>query len=178
MVYLITGPKHSGKSAAAEALSRLTGARWADLDSLVRGRTGKSPRALYTEGPAVFRKAEAEALRAALADGEGGLIIAAGGGLADNREAWELLERAPGVRAVCLEVSAETAWRRIAAAADEAGGLPPFLNTPNPRETHRELHNRRAAAYRRLASLVIDAEGKSPEEIAGEIRDWGVDGGK
>jgi shikimate kinase len=34
---------------------------------------------------------------------------------------------------------------------------------------HRELHERRAPAYRKLADLVIQAEGKSPQALAVEI---------
>jgi shikimate kinase len=65
---LLVGPKHSGKTSAGRALARLwTGknapaAFFTDLDELVEDRTGKSPRALYGEGPEIFRKAEADAL--------------------------------------------------------------------------------------------------------------------
>jgi shikimate kinase len=72
----------------------------------------------------------------------------------------------PQVIAVFLDVSAKTAWERIC----RAGELPPFLKTENPEETHRLLHERRASAYRQLVSLVINAEGKSPGEVAKEIK--------
>ena len=106
-----------------------------------------------------------------------GLIIAAGGGLIDNSEAMSLLAglntmaesagtpRRVELFTVFLDVSAETAWRRILA----AGELPPFLNTGNPREAHLALHTRRSESYRAFARVTISAENKSPEEIAGEI---------
>jgi shikimate kinase len=179
---LITGPKHSGKTSAGKALSRLweEGAEGAlrgtavfvDLDELVESRTGKSPRLLYREGPDRFRLAEAEALWSLLEDKPpgkdraGGLVIAAaGGGLADNQEALEMLKQGRPVLIVYLEVPAETAWERIKAAADRTGEMPPFLNTENPRETHRLIHERRGRIYRELAAVVVTA-GATPEETA------------
>ncbi|MDR1046824.1 MAG: hypothetical protein LBL64_03545, partial [Treponema sp.] len=94
------------------------------------------------------------------------VILAAGGGLCDNPAALELL-KSPGISVVFLETSAETAWNRI---EEAACGLPPFLDTENPRETHRLLHERRSAAYHSLAHIYIRGEGKSPEQIAAEIR--------
>ncbi|MDR1575295.1 MAG: shikimate kinase [Treponema sp.] len=165
----LAGPKHSGKTSAGKALAALCSGRFIDLDELVAERSGESPRSLYTEGPAVFRKAEAAAL-AALIGSEtipGARIVAAGGGLIDNPDAIALLENTKTALCVYLDVSAETAWERISGAA--GGELPPFLKTGNPRETHRALHERRAAAYRQFARLTIEAERKSPEEIAREI---------
>jgi len=169
---ILTGPKHSGKTSAGKALASLCSCDFIDLDDLILQRTGKSPRQLYSEGHAVFQKAEADtaaALFGADADsaGEGRRVIAAGGGIIDNAEAAALLKK-PGVTTVYLNISAKSAWERIANAA--AGGeLPPFLRTENPQETHRALHERRAAAYFQFTDIVIEAEGKTPEEIAADI---------
>ena len=173
---IFIGPKHSGKTSAGKALAALLSCGFVDLDELVAQRSGKSPRALYGEGPEIFRKAEAGALAALFESGTAeslsSLVIASGGGLVDNPDALSLLEQNsaaghPQIISVFLDVSAKTAWERIKA----AGELPPFLKTENPQETHRSLHERRAAAYRQLASLVIDADGKGPQEIAQEIAD-------
>jgi shikimate kinase len=177
---LLVGPKHSGKTSAGKALASLCSGGFIDLDELAAQQTGKSPRTLYIEGPAVFRKAEAKALAALgaaplaaplAADAESGAdtirVIAAGGGIVDNPEAIALLEKTGRALPVYLSVSADTAWERIS----RAGELPPFLQTGNPRQTHRALHERRGAAYRKLAPIVIEAEGKNPETIAGEIWD-------
>jgi shikimate kinase len=163
---ILTGPKHSGKTSAGKALASLCSCDFIDLDELILQRTGKSPRQLYSEGPAVFQKAEAEATAALLgADGGGGQrVIAAGGGIIDNAEAAAAL-KTPAATVAYLGISAESAWDRIA----NSGELPPFLRTENPRETHRALHERRAAAYLRIADIVIDAGAKTPQEIAEEI---------
>ncbi|WP_461255570.1 shikimate kinase [Treponema sp. R80B11-R83G3] len=162
---ILMGPKHSGKTSTGKALASLFSCDFIDIDELISQRTGKSPRQLFSEAPAIFQKAEAEALTA-LADLDGAKrrVIAAGGGLIDNGEALSILKKS-GAVTVYLDISAENAWDRIAA----GGELPPFLRTENPRETHRALHERRAAAYLQIANIVIEAGGKSSHVIADEI---------
>jgi shikimate kinase len=101
---------------------------------------------------------------------EGPQVIAAGGGLADNAAALGLLKARRGaVYPVYLEVSADTAWARIERSAAESGELPPFLNTADPRETHRQLHERRGAVYREIACLTVQGEDRTPAELGQEI---------
>ena len=168
---VLVGPKHSGKTNAGKALASLLSCGFVDLDDYIAQRSGKSPRALYCEGAEVFRKAEAAAL-AAIFEPEAAescppLVIASGGGLIDNPDALISLTKNPAAIAVFLDISAGTAWKRIKA----TGELPPFLKTENPEETHRSLHERRSAAYRQLSPLVINADGKTSQEIAREIAD-------
>jgi shikimate kinase len=164
---VLVGPKHSGKTSVGKALASLLSCGFVDLDELIAQRSGKSPRALYGEGPEVFRKAEAGALAALLEAGLSSLlVVASGGGLADNPDALSVMARFP-IATVFLDVPAQVAWGRIRA----EGELPLFLKTETPEETHRALHERRAAAYRQLATLAIKADGKSPQEIAREVRD-------
>jgi len=167
---VLMGPKHSGKTSAGKALALLLSCGFVDLDDYIAQRSGKSPRALYGEGPEIFRKAEAEALAALFESGAAGssssLVIASGGGLVDNADALSIMGQFQ-IISVFLDVPVKIAWERIRA----AGELPPFLRTENPEETHRALHERRAAACRQLASLVIKADGKSSTEIAREIKD-------
>jgi shikimate kinase len=170
---ILLGPKHSGKTSVSRALAPLLSCNFVDLDDYITQRTGKPPRALYLEGPEIFRAAEADAL-AALFETETAspLVIASGGGLVDNPDALALLKKNTTAVSVFLDVSAKTAWERI----NRDGELPPFLKTENPEETHRSLHERRVAAYRQFASLVIDADNKTPEEIAREIINMGLNG--
>jgi shikimate kinase len=182
-IILIIGAKHSGKNLSARALNGIVGGRIIDLDELVKKQTGKTPRELFVEGHVFFKKAEVQALASVIqrqmplqmpqTEGET-LIIAAGGGIIDNDEAMALISEAKvpsedrQLITVYLEVSAETEWKRIMETSGDTG-LPPLINTNNPKETHLALHNRRAKAYKAAAGIVVLAENKSPEEIAGEI---------
>jgi shikimate kinase len=158
------GAKHAGKSSAGAALARLYGGRCLDLDELLTVQTGETPRQLYLQSPTLLHTAESAALATALAvKTERLLVIAAGGGIIDNPAACLHLQAADLIL-VCLAISAQAAWRRIS-----AGPLPPFLQTDNPQESHRILHERRTNQYRLLAHLVIAAERKSPDQIAHEI---------
>jgi shikimate kinase len=168
---VLTGPKHSGKTSAGKALALFRSGDFIDLDELISRRTGKSPRRLFNENPEIFKKAEVEAMADSAGSGSRAgqkqRVIAAGGGLTDNQEAVNILKNS-GATVVYLNISAACAWNRIANSPDRE--LPPFLRTENPRETHRVLHERRAAACARIADIVIEAENKSPEEIAAEIQ--------
>jgi shikimate kinase len=172
LIIVITGPKHSGKTSVGRAAASLLGGGFIDLDQRIEAETGKSPRALFKEGPGVFRRAEARTLAGLIGDAEGQTpcrVIAAGGGIIDNPAAMALLTREAGFILVYLEVSAETAWERIRRAAGKSGELPPFLQTQNPRETHRRLHERRGAAYKKAARFVLAGENKNPGDIGAEL---------
>jgi shikimate kinase len=183
-IILITGPKHSGKTTVGLSLAELLGAEFVDLDDLAEQQTGKSPRSLFKEGPEVFRQAETRALASLLPTASPGSagheqrgaairVVAAGGGLVDNAGAMELLRQpelsGKDAAIVYLEVSADTTWERIRRAEAESGEWPAFLNVENPRETNAALHVRRGAAYREMAALTVNGEGKTSRAIAGEI---------
>jgi shikimate kinase len=169
-IVALAGPKHSGKTCAGRALAALAGAVFFDVDDEIGICSGKSARELYTQGKDVFQAAERDALESVLRKTEGvhRAVIALGGGFSDNGAARALLDGRGGY-IVFLALSAETAWKRIEAAQAESGELPAFLRTADPRQTHREIHERRAAACRNSASLVVDAENKTAAEIAAAI---------
>jgi shikimate kinase len=179
------GSKHSGKSLCAKALKKIIGGEAVDLDGLVEKQTGKTPRELFIEGHVFFKKAEVRAMLSVIQERSlqteeetrtypETLIITAGGGIIDNDEAMALISgaRVPSADrrliTVYLEITAETAWQRIMDGSNDEG-LPPLINTNNPKETHLALHNRRVKAYKAVADITIFAENKSPEKIAREI---------
>ncbi|MCL2230045.1 MAG: shikimate kinase [Treponema sp.] len=168
----LTGPKHSGKTTTGKILAGLVrsslncACKFIDIDKLIFQRTGKSPRELFLESAEIFQKAEAEAVKSLAADNQK-YVAAAGGGIIDNSDAIAALKNIDAI-VVYLDVSAECAWSRI---AGSPSGLPPFLQTENPMETHRVLHERRAAEYSRFADILIKAEGKTPANIAMEIKE-------
>ena len=149
---LISGPKHSGKTLASRALQKITGWEAADLDELIEKQTGKSPRMLFREGSEIFQTAEARALASLIGQNNPDermkpdvphghqefLIIAAGGGLVDNSEALELLSPNKETIIVYLDLSAETAWRRIRCPAGRQKG--PWGSAPFAPAAARQVH--------------------------------------
>jgi len=166
---ILTGPKHSGKTSTGKALASLLSCDFTDTDDMILQRTGKTPRELFIEGQNIFKKAEAEVsekLAEELIGSSEKRIIATGGGIIDNPDALAFIKKINTV-VVYLNIYAESAWSRISNSSD--GVLPPVFGAGNPRETHRLMHERRSAAYNQLADIIIFAEGKTPDEIAGEI---------
>ncbi|MDR0403417.1 MAG: prolipoprotein diacylglyceryl transferase, partial [Treponema sp.] len=163
---VLLGPKHTGKTSAGKILADMLAVPFCDLDTLIEEKTGESPAVLYGRGEEVFRSAEYETLKMFLEAGKAGsgfpAVLAAGGGVIDNRKAAALLSGK--YTKICFEAAAETAWQRIA-----AGPLPAFLPPENPEAAHRLIHERRTKSYRAFAGLRIPVEGKTPETIAAEI---------
>jgi shikimate kinase len=160
-VVVITGFMCAGKSTVARELGRRLSCRVIDLDDLVTGRAGRTPRELIEEdGEARFRELETEALRAAL-EGDGPAIVALGGG------AWTLERNRAlvGARApltVWLDAPFELCWQRIG----EAAATRPLARDE---QQARRLYDERRESYR-LAELHIRAEeGRSPDDLAAEI---------
>jgi shikimate kinase len=179
-VVLITGPKHSGKTAAAAELAGVTGGRLYDSDDVMRALNNKTPREIFKEGRDVFYLKEENALRHIINDfydwrhehghrAETICIISTGGGLCDNQGALSYLRTVPDTRIVYLHVSVETAWERILKTSDAEGELPAFLRTDNPRETHRELHEARSEKYKSICDIMLDADNLTVREVVNKI---------
>ncbi|MDR1867649.1 MAG: AAA family ATPase [Treponema sp.] len=170
----MVGPKHVGKTRVGHALAEHCNGTFIDLDAVIERYTGKSPRQLYRESVQTFQRSEAETLELVLQEHtkpDTVYVLATGGGIADNKEALKIVQT-KDICCVYLSVSADTAWNRIAAEPE----LPAFLQTESAQEQHRQLHERRATVYASIAQLIINAEQKSPMElaeyIANKLRLW------
>jgi shikimate kinase len=171
-VFSLTGPKHCGKSETGKEAAARAGGVFIDLDDLIEEHDGRTPRELYQAGREIFQDAEARSVDRALekaAQSAGPVFIAAGGGIIDNPGAFTALKNSSYI--IYLELSSDAAWERIERAARNGQGIPPFLKGDDPRKVHRELHERRAAAYRKEADFVINAEHKTVPELSKEIKD-------
>ncbi|MCL1815204.1 MAG: shikimate kinase [Treponema sp.] len=180
-LFILMGPKHSGKTSVGRELARRISVSFFDLDQCMEDRTGKGIRELYYAGPDIFRREETTALTAVLQNGfclpggqgyEPGTVLALGGGIIDNPEAMTVLQKemgeSKGHSTFYLEISAKTAWQRI----ESQGELPLFLKAETPeaaKEKHRLLHERRARDYKKMAAHSIFAEGKTIAEVADEL---------
>jgi shikimate kinase len=130
-----------------------------DSDDMIEARTGRTVREIWTtDGEAVFRALETEALRDALAATEPAVIAAAGGVvLSDvNRE----LLRGSGACVVWLRAGVDVLADRV-----RAGGHRPLLD--DDREaTLRRMELERAPLYQEVADAIVSVDNRSVHEVA------------
>ncbi len=166
---VMIGFKGSGKSTVGSLLALRLGKEFLDLDRVIEElfsqETGRALtfREIYRElGERGFRALELRCLKETL-KGEGKVIALGGGTPLAGPEAADLL-RDRSLRVVFLHLEAEELFRRIS-----QGGLPAFLDPNSPRESFQRLYEERLPLYRSIASLEMDGEGKTPEELVEEM---------
>ena len=188
---ILMGPKHSGKTSTGRELARLLKLPFHDLDQIIEERAKQSPRELFLTGLELFQQEEMSALldllkkESVLKESHKSAktqknkydlqiecytgVLALGGGIIDNPGAMALLNNdAAKHHTLFLELSAETAWKRIS----DQRELPPFLKADTPeaaREKHRILHERRNGLYKKYAQNSIFVKEKKTEELAKEL---------
>ena len=181
-----------GKSSVGRELSKLLCCLFVDLDSAVEEKAGrKIPEIFASDGEAVFRQMERDALTdilekqcTSLVPATYAGVLALGGGTVMTPECAEMVHE----KTLCiyLRASVDTLMRNLSSRAESR----PMLRTPSqtssrgadsgmsPRGAERrgDLLNRieelmalRSATYESTAHIIIDTDGKSVEDIAGEI---------
>ncbi len=161
----LTGIKHSGKSSVARRLSSKSALPYLDTDTEILKLTDHlSVRDVYIRyGKARFQTLETQVLDSIIIPPEG-IIIATGGGIADNTKALSVLSD----RYFCIYLaeSPDVLYDRII-----RGGIPPFLSRHQPRADFEQLFERRDSVYRAIADTVIDCHERSVHDIADVIYD-------
>lgn len=149
----------SGKTVGGRVLASRSGTPFYDLDDEVEAAAGTSIAAIFhSEGEDGFRSQEEKAL-ARVAGFEPG-VVATGGG-AVLRDGNVAAMKASGT-VVLLVASDET----LAARLEDATGRP-LLDTGNdPAVRLATLASERTAAYAAAADVVVDTDGRTPEEVA------------
>ncbi len=155
----------AGKSTVGSLLARRLDMAFVDLDETISRDAGMSVEEIFRrEGEEGFREREGRALRRELT-GEG-KVVACGGGIVVRPENVALLRKRCAV--VYLRATGETILGRVGGGAGR-----PLLRGGRLEERVEELLSRREEAYRRAAHLVVDTDGRTPEEVAEEIeREW------
>jgi shikimate kinase len=165
MILSLIGYRATGKTTLARLVAERLGWDWIDADTEIERRAGKSIGQIFAQdGEPAFRDMEAY-LTAELCRRDR-LVLAAGGGAPvrpENRRAM----RAAG-KVVWLTARPETILVRMAGDATTAARRPPLSDRP-PLEEIVQLLASREPIYREAADLVVDTEGKRPEEAAAEI---------
>lgn len=160
MIITLCGFMGSGKTTVGEVLADFLGCPFADLDAMVEKKAAKPVSALFSlYGEEAFRRMEADMLRKTVEKYAGNdLVLALGGGAVTTPASVALLRE----KTVCiyLRASLDTIRQRL---EGETDGRP--LADNRLEERFRD----RLPVYEKTAHVIVDTDGLSPEEVAGEI---------
>jgi shikimate kinase len=164
MVVTLIGYRGCGKSSVAPRLARRLGWSYVDSDDVIEQRAGCSIRDIFEhEGEVGFRKREAEVLADLLQ--QENVVIASGGGAILAEENRRLIRAAGPV--VWLRVSVTTLARRLGDRLS-VQRRPSLTGKPITEEIS-EVLAVREPLYRECATLIVDAEGERPDQVAKRI---------
>ena len=156
---VVVGPPGAGKTTVGALVAERLGVAFRDTDRDVERSAGKSVADLFVDdGEAAFRALEKAAVATALDESDG--VVSVGGGAVLDPETRDALA---GVRVCFLSVDITDAARRIGFNRDR-----PLL-LGNPRAQWLRLMKERRPLYEQVADLVVDTDGRTPEEVADEV---------
>ena len=163
----LAGVKHTGKSTKGRLLAEAHQGVFHDLDDLITAilPQGYTVRSWYREkGQQAFMDMETRALEEYFNRKEEGFrCLALGGATLENPRAKEILLSAP----ICLcglTDREDVLFQRIL-----NKGLPPFLETDDPRETFHQLYEKRSRTIRQYCHILVNMDGMSLEEAVADI---------
>jgi len=164
-VFLV-GFMGAGKSSVGRVLGDQLNWVFEDLDDRIERRAGQTIAEIFrNSGEAEFRRAEHEALVQLLEElrGGGARIVALGGGTFAQEKNRRAIQ-ASGVTTIFLDAPVRELWQRCTEQSTP-GSERPLQVTANQ---FRELHKARLPYYT-TATMRLDTEGKSIDDIAAEI---------
>jgi shikimate kinase len=157
---VLVGPMGSGKTTVARLLGEAWGVPVRDTDADVEAADGRSISDIFVEsGEAHFRALEVTAVADALAGHDG--VLALGGGAVLDPATRDLLG---GHTVVFLRVGLSDAVKRVG-----LGTSRPLL-LGNVRARIKALLDERTPVYESVATVVVDTDGRTPEEVASEVQ--------
>ena len=157
---VLVGPMGPGKTTVAELLAEAWAVPVRDTDDDIEAAEGRSISDIFVDdGEAYFRALEAAAVADALATHDG--VLALGGGAVLDPATRDLLAGRP---VVFLRVGLSDAVKRVGLGV----GRPLLLG--NVRARIKALLDERTPIYESIARVVVDTDGRSPEEVAAEVR--------
>ena len=163
----LVGLRGAGKSTIGKALGARLKIPFVELDALVEKQAGLSLSALFSlHGEAYYRRLAREVMTRFLSETDAA-VMATGGGIVTDREAFKLLARR--ARTVWLQATPEDHWKRVL----EQGDVRPGAASPHAQEELRALLKAREPLYAQ-AELAVDTSklgvAGSVDEIARQLR--------
>jgi shikimate kinase len=156
---VLVGPPGAGKSTVGRLLAQQHALPFRDTDADVEAAAGTTVSDIFVEqGEQAFRSLERSAVGAALAEHTG--VLALGGGAVLDETTRAALS---GHRVAFLDVTIDDAARRIGFNRDR-----PLL-LGNPRAQWRKLMAERRPVYAAVATITVDTDGRSPQQVADEL---------
>ena len=160
---ILEGFMGSGKTTVSEILSDKLDLELLDTDEAIVEAEGRSINEIFAEdGEETFRCMETDLLEMIVSEHLGEMVISLGGGLPLREENRDLLKKAGKV--VFLRTTPETVYERL-----EGDSTRPLLQGDDPKSRIKELLEDRKERYEAAADIIVDTDGKTPEEIAKEI---------
>jgi shikimate kinase len=156
---VLVGPMGAGKSTVASLIGDAWGLPVRDTDTDIEATEGRTIAEIFVDsGEQHFRALEAAAVAEALASHEG--VLALGGGAVLDPTTRTLLD---GHRVVFLRVGLSEAVKRVGLGV----GRPLLLG--NVRSRIKALLDERTPVYESVATLVVDTDERTPDEVAARV---------
>jgi shikimate kinase len=153
---VIIGFMGAGKTTVGRLLAAKLGLPFTDADDIVEDRAGKPIRQVFTDdGEPAFRALEHEVIADLLHGPD--IVLALGGGAVEHLLTRRLLAEAP---VAYLRISFAEALVRVG-----GDGGRPMLARPDIAD----IYEHRKAAYSSVATVTVDVDGRSPEDISIDI---------
>jgi shikimate kinase len=157
---VLIGPPGSGKTTVGQALAALLGVDLRDTDRAIEDQEGRSVSDIFLEqGEPRFRELEQAEVASSLTSHSG--VLSLGGGAVMDPETAEALA---GHIIAFLDVGIADAAARVGFNQSR-----PLLGV-NPRAQWTRMMDIRRPTYQRLATFTVQTSGRTPQDIAAEIR--------
>ena len=161
MNVILCGMMGCGKSTVGVILAKKINCKCVDTDVLIEERYGGIAELFERCGEEYFRGLETEILKELIT--KEGLVLSMGGGILLREENRKLLQRMG--KMVYLRADVNTLASRL-----EADVKRPLLQSGKfLKERLKSLMETRSSIYEGSADIVVDVDGKTPEEISDEI---------
>ena len=160
---ILEGFMGSGKTTVSKLLADKLDLDLMDTDVAIEESEGRTISDIFRmDGEEAFRQMETDLLETVVGDHWRDMVISLGGGLPMREENRKLLEQAGKV--VYLKATPETIYERT-----KGNTTRPLLQTEDPLARIKEMLAERSDKYDAAAELIVDTDGKTPEEIVDEI---------